>query len=238
MNHPSLTIQNLQGKFKFLCKTLIVLFLSVLLLAPTSALALDYKTDIQSYVSNVKVELDSVLTSIKKLPNQSYDNGKLTLAEVDSKLHNIQSNAGKNAVYFQKLSDDAQTKSNDIVSELNKQYPEQASLQEALKGWNYRYRPMPPYLYAYRDRLDAVNHNIEELQSKRQRFDQVIVLSNKISKLSDNLEKRVSLAKQKAGNVKDYADALQSFSDPEIKSETSELDQFIADLTNNFISAS
>jgi hypothetical protein len=60
-----------------------------------------------------------------------------------------------------------------------------------------------------------------------------IVLTNKISQLSDHLEKRINLATQKAGNVKEYADALKSFSDPDILGEISELNKMVANLTTN-----
>ena len=72
-----------------------------------------------------------------------------------------------------------------------------------------------------------------ELEKSSFNLSNSIVLTDKMSKLSDALEKRVQLAKQKYGNVKDYADALQSFSDPDILGEISELDQLIADISKN-----
>ncbi|CUR33993.1 hypothetical protein [Planktothrix tepida] len=41
------------------------------------------------------------------------------------------------------------------------------------------------------------------------------------------------MAIQKAGNVKEYGDALKSFSDPDILSEISELNGMVANLTTN-----
>ncbi len=67
----------------------------------------------------------------------------------------------------------------------------------------------------------------------RQNLPNTIVLTNKISNLSDKVEKRIKLANQKYGNVKEYADALASFSDPDILGEISELDQLIADISKN-----
>ncbi|KHG43226.1 hypothetical protein OA07_00080 [Aphanizomenon flos-aquae 2012/KM1/D3] len=60
------TKKNLPSPVKFVWKTLVVFILSALLFFPTPVLALDYSGTIKSYVSNVKVELDSVLTAIKK----------------------------------------------------------------------------------------------------------------------------------------------------------------------------
>jgi hypothetical protein len=51
--------------------------------------------------------------------------------------------------------------------------------------------------------------------------------------LSDHLEKRINLAKQKAGNVKDFGEELKSFSDPDILGEISELNEMVAKLTTN-----
>jgi hypothetical protein len=53
------------------------------------------------------------------------------------------------------------------------------------------------------------------------------------AELSDHLEKRINLAIQKAGNVKEYGDALKSFSDPDILGEISELNEMVAKLTTN-----
>lgn len=102
------TQKNLLSQAKVVWKTLVILILAVLLFVPTPALALDYNGTIQSYISNAKVELDAVLTAIEKLPNLSYETGKTTLSEIESQLQKIQTEAGKNAADFQKLSNEVQ----------------------------------------------------------------------------------------------------------------------------------
>ncbi|MEA5557102.1 hypothetical protein, partial [Nodularia spumigena] len=102
------TNKNLLSQIQMMWKSLVVLILSILLVAPTPALALDYNGTLKSYISEVKVKLDGVVTSIEKLPSLSYENGKTTLADIDSQLQKIKSDAGENAVDFQKLSDQAQ----------------------------------------------------------------------------------------------------------------------------------
>ena len=228
-------------------KTLVVFILSALLFFPTPVLALDYSGTVQSYVSNVKVDIDGIVTSIKKLPTLSYENGKIRLTEIDTRLQKIQTNAGKNAVDFQKLSDEAQ-----------KEYEKVLAQQSTLNAFIGQLTPVPSNQPRNRNgrgpimtttiQVDGMDDtvieggNIDKTMAKfdndKHRLSNAIALTNKISKLSDNLEKRINLAKQKSGNVKDYADALQSFSDPDILGEISELDKFIADLTNNLPLAS
>ena len=91
--------KNLLSPVKFVWKTLVVFILSALLFFPTPVLALDYSGAVQSYISNVKVELDSVLGDIKKLPNLSYENGKTALAEIDTRLQQNQSLCGRIRVF-------------------------------------------------------------------------------------------------------------------------------------------
>jgi len=343
MKMSALSEKILLSKAKIVWKTLVVLALSVLLFAPTPALALDYNGTLQTYISNTKIEIDGVLTSIKKLPSQSYENGKTTLAEIDRNLQTIQTNAGKNAQNFQKLSDRAQKEYEQVLAQLNQQdtsgrlsvsanqetnlpsltnnlnMPVIISISATGK-WNYgsgsfstlvnangtpssiyqsamRFPNIMPAALAtvknntlvgfgiqqrftllsnetvsfinndapgnYGDNSgsQSINYSISifsrinekdyffskegnkltiesyektrNLESQKQRLANGIVLTNKISKLSDDLEKRVNLAKQKSGNVKEYADALQSFNDSDIISEIAELDRLVANLTNN-----
>ena len=334
------TDKSLLSKAKVVWKTLVVVILSVLLFAPTPALALDYNGTLQTYVSNTKVEIDGVLTSIKKLPNQSYENGKTTLAEIDSKLHKIQTDAGKNAKVFQNLSAQAQKEYEQVLNQINQQdtstslilpaYQETnlPSLTNGLNNpvsvkifaegkWNYgsqspfstlvnangnpgsagryqanlRFSNVSPaalvtvknnkvfasgmqhsfellpseivffinndavgnygdnsgsqtityyfsnndknYFFSKNGNNVTVQYSVKNLEGEKQRLANGIVLTNKISKLCDDLEKRINLAKEKTGNVKEYAIALNSFSDPDILSEITELNKFVADLTNN-----
>ncbi|MCX5965153.1 MAG: hypothetical protein NT070_19110 [Cyanobacteria bacterium] len=191
--------------------------------------------------------VDSVLTAIKKLPNLSYENGKTTIVEIDNKLQTIQTDAGKNTVDFQKLSDNSQKEYEKVINQIQKIEEEQRRkassgyYYEKYGGYSHGVKPFftPPnveqgMMVEYR----LYQRTKQDLELLRQNLPNTIVLTNMISKLSDNLEKRINLAKQKSGNVKDYADALQSFSDPDMLGEISELDKFIADLTNNLPLAS
>ncbi|MTJ09455.1 MULTISPECIES: hypothetical protein [unclassified Anabaena] len=259
--------KNLPSPVKFVLKTLVVFILSALLFFPTPVLALDYSGTLQSYVSNVKVELDSVLTAIKKLPNLSYENGKTTLAEIESKLQKTQTDARKNATDFQKLSNETQQEYNKINDDIKSLYITEEASQKQLDDLRERQRlkraenekkllawliasddsPNPlvidgsyeeydkylQYVLSLNTQLKNLQLSRAELESKNQSLSEVIVLTNKISNLSDKVEKRIKLANQKYGNVKDYADALASFSDPDILGEISELDQLIADISKD-----
>ncbi|MDM3849062.1 MAG: hypothetical protein PT119_03540 [Aphanizomenon gracile PMC627.10] len=274
--------KSLPSPVKFVWKTLVVFILSALLFFPTTVLALDYSGTVQSYVSNAKVELDSVLTAIKKLQNLSYANGKTTLAEIDTKLQQIQGNAGKNATDFEKLRDEGQKESNQLLDKINKLYTSQQALekelqtnQEKLERFKQEYIAMEqnriakifgsgllistplagsglltstPLVNLIKNSEESNRSAISKLQSLKdsrakleidnQKLSQGIVLADKISKLSTNLKNRVNDAKQKTSNIKAYAEELESFSDQDILSEISELDKFIADLTNNLPLAS
>jgi hypothetical protein len=353
--------KNLLNQAKIVWKTLVILLLSALLFVPKPALALNHKDSLQPYISNVKVELDGVLKLINKLPNLTYENGQKTLAEIDAKLQKIQTDAGKNATIFQKLSDESQKDYEKILNRINQLQKEQAN-----QGYNenitleykvfspnpitrdisifgdnkYVYffdfvtnhceanKPVPEgdtgyiffkflpcverlvgydnddnlksfkeamKLYYIIDRiyqvavykgcktdlsakefmdcavpaLDQANtggqnlansgtyyiqaagaitrkpetirfleayyieKSLRTLRIETPVLQKAIVLTNKISQLSDHLEKRINLATQKAGNVKEYGDALKSFSDPDILGEISELNEMVANLTTN-----
>jgi len=266
INMRLFTNKSLPSPVKFVWKTLVVFILSALLFVPTPVLALDYSGTLQSYVSNVKVELDSVLTAIKKLPNLSYENGKTTLAEIDNRLQKIQTDARKNATDFQKLSNETQQAYNKTLLNINSLYITEKASQKQLDDLRERQRlkdaedeekllawlrgsggPNPLVIDGsyeeyekYRQYVSSLNTQLKnlrlsraELESKNQSLSEAIVLTNKISNLSDKVEKRIKLANQKYGNVKEYADALASFSDPDILGEISELDQLIADISKN-----
>jgi hypothetical protein len=329
---------------KFVWKTLVVLILSVLLFAPTPVLAFDYNNGtLQSYVSNVKVELDGVLTSIKKLQTLSYENGQKNLAEIDTKLQKMQTDARNSAKDFKKFSDEAQKEYANVLDQINNQYASREKGQFVLPAyqttnlpsltnglnnpvsvnivaegkWNYgsqspfstlvnangnpgsagiyqanlRFPNVNPaalvtvkndkvlafgmqnklelrpgetvlfinndvagnygdnsgsqtitysfsnndknYFFSTNDKNVTIKSNQQELDSKIKKLSEGIVLANKASKLCDDLDKRIKLATQKLGNVKEYASALSSFSDPDVLSEITELDNMVANLTKN-----
>jgi DNA repair ATPase RecN len=256
--------KSLPSPVKFVWKTLVVFILSALLFFPTPVLALDYSGTVQSYVSNAKVELDSVLTVIKKLQNLSYANGKTALAEIDTRLQKIQTDARKNATDFEKLGDEGQKESNQLLDTINNLYTRQQflekelqtnqekleryiALEQAVRGISALLNggvqiatPFDNIIKSYEEsnrlaisKLQSLKDSRAKLEIDNQNLSQAIVLADKISKLSTNLKNRVNDAKQKTSNIKAYAEELESFSDQDILSEISELDQFIADLTNN-----
>ncbi|MTJ50215.1 hypothetical protein [Dolichospermum sp. UHCC 0259] len=256
--------KSLPSPVKFVWKTLVVFILSALLFFPTPVLALDYSGTVQSYVSNAKVELDSVLTVIKKLQNLSYANGKTALAEIDTRLQKIQTDARKNATDFEKLGDEGQKESNQLLDTINNLYTRQQflekelqtnqekleryiALEQAMRGISASLNggvqiatPFDNIIKSYEEsnrsaisKLQSLKDSRAKLEIDNQNLSQAIVLADKISKLSTNLKNRVNDAKQKTSNIKAYAEELESFSDQDILSEISELDQFIADLTNN-----
>ena len=388
--------KNLLHKVRFPYSLLVSLVLAILLLMPNSALALDNSsTTVQSYLSNFRIELDKVLTDIKKLPSLSYENGQSTLKDIDNQLDKIKSDASKNSGEFKKLSDQSQqeyqknldaiskdqvlskyaqqmesdfskpyfgdplktpglsvgetellyeqskiycknkgvnTKEDTVWIGFNKPFPscikdyltlvsklgtytKTISSDQYVRNYLYFFFPNPGqgaektvYERSIQDNLlsygeikrlytgakqycegrgitvssngfpncadsyfrsiseqvvtsqdrqtyyiipgtrsqafetqslinnvRAVHYlsNIATLQESNKKLANTITLTSKISKLSDNLEKRVNLAQQKAGNVKAYAEALQSFNDQDILGEIKDLDQYIGELTQN-----
>jgi hypothetical protein len=81
--------------------------------------------------------------------------------------------------------------------------------------------------------LDYVYKSIQKYEQESRDLSKVIVLTDKVSVLADNLEKRINLAKQKTNNIQEYAAVLKSFSDPDILGEIKDLDQYIGELTQN-----
>jgi hypothetical protein len=113
--------ESLVSKAKFAWKTLVVLVLFLLLFAPAPTLALDYNNDlVNSYFSNIEKQLDSILISIKKLPNLPYENGQITLRVIDEKLEEIRNDAEKTSQDFKNLSDEAQKEYQNNLDLLNK----------------------------------------------------------------------------------------------------------------------
>ncbi|XWK86699.1 MAG: hypothetical protein U7127_21210 [Phormidium sp.] len=399
-------------KVKFAWKILVVLVLSVLLFAPAPTLALDNHNDlINSYLSNTENQLNSILISIKKLPNLSYENGQNTLKVIDKNLEVIRTNAEENSKKFKNLSDEAQKEYQNNLDLLNKneellkaknkleldfiygrdyifrdttdlKYENQyyyvlnnrnyntdglslklagiiyegakrscitsakTNLEEAL-WFKEKYGDISPlasicirfYLNSkYKWQLDGLarpvylipgdevgegftrvlelfkirniltnynamvtlykevkeycdaqgvtitndkfpdcipkhfenkypikgsniiirgnsfqfetrpTYNVMRAYHAVKRFDQLeqinknlaegIVLTDKLSKLLDNLARRIKLAEEKSANVKNYADVLESFCEPEIVSEIGELEKFVTELTNKLALAS
>ncbi|QIR36557.1 hypothetical protein HCG51_07190 [Tolypothrix sp. PCC 7910] len=325
--------QNLKRHVKFLCITLAIFILSALFFAPIPVLALDYNGRLNSYISNVKADIDGIVTSIKNLPSLSYENGKTTLAEIDTRLEKIQTDAARNVAEFQKLSDQAQhnyeyflqletlkqqakekrrlimqsTVPQDLwsqidldsdkiflryelyqpepvasyasdlrnlekninfakarIREISQTDYEYVSQLEDMQGkareqrrlimqstvsqdlWPqidldsdkifqryelYYPEPVASYARELRNLEKNINFVKARLKESSLNLSNGIVLANNISKLCDVLQKRINLATQKFGNVKDYASALNSFSDPDVLNEIGELDKMIADLT-------
>ena len=82
-------------------------------------------------------------------------------------------------------------------------------------------------------KLDEVKNLIQQYEQESRDLSKVIVITDKVSVLANNLEKRINLAKQKTNNVQEYAAVLKSFSDPDILGEIKDLDQYIGELTQN-----
>jgi DNA repair ATPase RecN len=209
---------------------------------------------------------------IKKLQNLSYANGKTALAEIDTRLQKIQTDARKNATDFEKLGDEGQKESNQLLDTINNLYTRQQFLEKelqtnqekleryialeqamrgisaisaSLNGGVQIATPFDNIIKSYEEsnrsaisKLQSLKDSRAKLEIDNQNLSQAIVLADKISKLSTNLKNRVNDAKQKTSNIKAYAEELESFSDQDILSEISELDKFIADLTNNLPLAS
>lgn len=107
--------EKLQSKVSFVWKILLVLILCMVILSPTPAWAYydrytleDYREEAQNYISNVKTQLDGVITSVKKLPTLSYADGQETLIKIDGDLQKIQGDVGEKNTEFKNLSDEAQ----------------------------------------------------------------------------------------------------------------------------------
>jgi len=353
---------NLQSKVNVAFKILVALLLSALLLVPTLGLALDYNSTVQSYVSNARGEINGILTLIRTLKGLPFADGQTALAEIDQKLASIQTNASKNAADFQKLSDDAQKRYEDLLdletlqqqvrdkrreimkmiiperkwysinldsdnidefkayeksfvgippntisktysltdkftmkalesrqdsefnqmhnfenrinsikSKISNESPEDYKILLLLEGlkrelfrvivslvddeqihvqnligfaegniyqsklnngldniysWNY-------FVKTLRGQISHVSRSLQKSSLDKQAVTSGITLTNKISQVCNDLDKRIDLAKQKFGNVKEYASALNSFSDPDVLNEITELDKFMDDLTKN-----
>ncbi|BAY28904.1 hypothetical protein NIES2107_07410 [Nostoc carneum NIES-2107] len=125
--------QHIYSKVKFVWTTLVALILSTMLFAPAPALALNYGETLQSYISSVKPEFDSIQKSITELPNLSYENSKKTIPEIENKLQQLKSDANKRAKEFKQLSDQAQVEYENRLDEINSLYIAQQNQQQEVQ---------------------------------------------------------------------------------------------------------
>ncbi|MFB2934301.1 hypothetical protein ACE1B6_03405 [Aerosakkonemataceae cyanobacterium BLCC-F154] len=98
-----------------------------------------------------------------------------------------------------------------------------------------------------RETIRNLEKEIESLQSKIKPTEEVkreweiyskeistqLVSYKQISRLYDNLRKRIKLASNKVVKVKQYAAEIQSFSDKDMLAEIEELKQFLTNITEN-----
>jgi chromosome segregation ATPase len=87
-------------------------------------------------------------------------------------------------------------------------------------------------LRSKQSRIDTLEQNKTKLESNRQTIAEAAVLATKMSSFCNKAENDINLAKQNIGNVKEYADALSSFSDPEILGEIKDLATLVTNLSN------
>ncbi len=208
-------------------KLVLTLFLLICLFIPTPAFALDYNSEAKNYLTSVQNELGSIKTIIQQLPNISLKNGQKTLAEVQAKLENIESESKQKAVIFKNFSNNYQVSYQDKLASITTLYNLQKEYQQKILD-------LPNSLgNFYIGMLSEVNQSIQQYEQESRDLSKVIVLTDKVSVLANNLEKRINLAKQKTNNIKEYAEVLQSFSDPDILGEINDLDQYIGELTQN-----
>ncbi|MCV3216443.1 hypothetical protein OGM63_23505 [Plectonema radiosum NIES-515] len=109
--------KSLLSKVKVVWKTLVVVILSVLLFAPTPALAFDNITLI-SHSFKIQQEIENVRKSIKILPSLSYENSKAFFVHIDNQLQKIKTESGQNAKKFQDLSNTYQQESEGLLTQI------------------------------------------------------------------------------------------------------------------------
>ncbi|MBD2162832.1 hypothetical protein H6G04_00275 [Calothrix membranacea FACHB-236] len=131
---------SIQSKFQFVWKILLVFILSTLLSVPAPVLALNYSETVQSYISNVKSELDGIQKSIAELPNLSYENGQKTLPDIENKLQQLKTEASDRAQEFQQLSEREQTEYNKLLDSINQLYTAQKNQQQYVASYPGSYQ--------------------------------------------------------------------------------------------------
>ena len=87
-------------------------------------------------------------------------------------------------------------------------------------------------LRSKQSRIDTLEQNKTKLESNRQTIAEAAVLATRMSSFCNKAENDINLAKQNIGNVKEYADALASFSDPDILGEIKDLATLVTNLSN------
>lgn len=87
-------------------------------------------------------------------------------------------------------------------------------------------------LRSKQSRINTLEQNKTKLESNRQTIAEAAVLATRISSFCNKAENDINLAKQNIGNVKEYADALASFSDPDILGEIKDLATLVTNLSN------
>lgn len=117
-------------------RALVGLILSVILVAPTPALALVNTDTLRDYVSSVKSESNGVLQSIENLPNQSNDKAFKTIASIEDSIVLLSDNAAKVAEEFQYRSNEAQKNLEKITNNINTSYQEQQKLSSDIENVN------------------------------------------------------------------------------------------------------
>lgn len=87
-------------------------------------------------------------------------------------------------------------------------------------------------LRSKQSRINTLEQNKTKLESNRQTIAEAAVLATRMSSFCNKAENDINLAKQNIGNVKEYADALASFSDPDILGEIKDLATLVTNLSN------
>ncbi|MFM6455845.1 MAG: hypothetical protein ACKPH7_29010, partial [Planktothrix sp.] len=234
-------------------KTLVVLTVSVLLLLPTPVLALNYDGALEIYRSKPQFKNDDVLQLIQKLPNQSYDNGKISLAEIESKLKEIEAKMLIDYQILKDASEKTQISYENNLESINRTYSEQERLTKefslcdererdiafrergyafALAFFGSRFRELPSWKENCYPILNSLN-SIKQLEEENQRLSQDITFADQLSKVYKTVEQRIKLAKRKVRNIQESADVTHSFISPDMDSQIKELQEMVENLTKN-----
>lgn len=222
-------------------KTLVILTISVLLLLPTPVLALNYDGALEIYRSKPQFKNDDVLQLIQKLPNQSYDNGKISLAEIESKLKEIEAKMLIDYEILKDASEKKQISYENNLESINRTYSEQDRLTKefsSCRDWNMGMADgAPNYIFPmchqFQSSLDRLIKDIQKLEEENQRFSQDITFTDQLSTVYKTVEQRIKLAKRKVRNIQESADVTHSFISPDMQSEIKELQEMVENLTKN-----
>lgn len=231
-------------------KTLVILTISVLLLLPTPVLALNYDGALEIYRSKPQFKNDDVLQLIQKLPNQSYDNGKISLAEIESKLKEIEAKMLIDYQILKDTSEKTQISYENNLESINRTYSEQDRLTKEFSSCEERewlqwrstfftsrfvggtFRESPSWKENCYPILNSLN-SIKQLEEENQRLSQDITFADQLSKVYKTVEQRIKLAKRKVRNIQESADVTHSFISPDMQSKIKELQEMVENLTKN-----